>query len=148
MSDSQAAAFEAWFAELEDNRDRKIDGYITIVRELELRASVRQAEMDRLAIRVRVDENAAKRLKVRLKEWMEAHGEKKIETDRYCVSVRGNGGKQPMDIDPALSVSNLPPELQKVTVTPDNERIREVLANGGEVPGCRLLPRGTSLSIK
>lgn len=146
LNDDQAAAFDAWFAELEHDRDRKLDSYAALIREWTLRAAARREELERLQLRVRVDEGQAARLKQRLKEWLEANGLKKIETRRYKLTVCRNGGKTPLDTSMA-NVAELPEDLRRVVVTPDNDKIRERLEAGGDVPGCRLLPRETHLRI-
>lgn len=148
LSEEQSAAFDKWFQEIGAKREDKIDAYCGLIREMDLRAAARREEMERLALRVRVDENQARALKLRLKDHFIATGEKKVETRRFKVWVQNNGGKQPLELHPMLDPNKLPTELQKVTISPDLDKIREALADGCEVPGCRLLPRGTQLRIQ
>ncbi len=138
------AAFTQWFAELGEQRDRKLDGYASLIREHELRSAARKEEAERLQKRVSADANLARRLKQRLKDWMERNGQRKIETARYRLSVCGNGGVQPVDVG---SLAELPPSLKIVTEAADVKAIRERLLAGESVPGCRLRDRGTSLRI-
>jgi hypothetical protein len=42
----------------------------------------------------------------------------------------------------------LPDKFKKITIEPDNDKIREALEKGEEVPGCVLEERGQHLSIK
>lgn len=145
ISEEAAAALDAWFAELTKDRDRKLDNYGALVRERTLRAAARREEMERLAIRVRVDENQVKYLKQRLLEFLDVHRTPKVETRRYKFSCCNNGGVQPMDLpeDP----KKLPTEYQKIEIKADSEKLRAALVEGKEVVGCRLLPRGRHLRI-
>jgi hypothetical protein len=60
--------------------------------------------------------------------------------------VAGNGGKQPLVIE--TPVDDLPSEFRVVRHEPNKDAIRSALEAGQAVPGCTLLPRGTSLRIK
>jgi hypothetical protein len=138
------AAIDAWFADLGEQRDAKIDNYAALVRELTLRAAARKEEQERLALCVRVDENTVKRLKERLKLFMELQGLRKLETARYRVSVQANGGRPPLEIPDATAV---PVEYQRVVISADVDAIHAALKQGVEVPGVRQLARGSHLRI-
>ena len=141
------AALDEHLSGLDAALDAKAEAYAGIVRELESRAEARKVEASRIRNLAAADEALAARLKDRLKAAMEQTGRLKIDTPRFRLSVAGNGGKQPLDIDPAHMDSWAPP-FRTVTVVPNREAIRIALENGGEVPGCTLLPRGTGLRIK
>ena len=146
MTPEVEQAVEQWFAELGDKRDAKLDNYCALIRTLELRASIRKAEAERLMTRYRVDTNNQEKLEARLHLFLTLQGIKKIETDRYRIAVHGNGGLQPLDITTAPE--KLPEEFQKKTIEANTTAIRESIAAGKPVPGCVLKPRGTHLSIK
>jgi hypothetical protein len=139
------AALDQWFAELSDARDQKLDAYAALIRECTLRASVRKAEQERLALRVRVDEKLAKALKERLKLFLEVQGISKVETQRYRITVCKNGGKQPLEVN--ADPSALPAVCQRITIAPDLDAIYKHLESGIPVAGCRLLPRGKHVRI-
>jgi len=147
LTPEAASALESWFDELGTQRDVKLDAYCALIREWTLRASARREEAERLAKRVRVDENAVRGLKERLKFFLELEGIKSVETARYKVSVCGNGGRQALEI--GVHPTDLPAGFRRVTVTPDEEAIRSALASGEDLDlyGIRLLPRGTHLRI-
>lgn len=145
LSSEVEQALEAWFAEVGEARDRKLDGYAALIRSMELRAAVRKEESDRLLKRVQVDANTARRLKDRLKMFMEMTGLKKVETARYRIVVQANGGKVPVDVQAA--VEELAPVFVRTRKEPDTDTIRAALEAGTDVPGCRLLPRGSHLRI-
>jgi hypothetical protein len=138
-------ALEAWFAEVGQARDEKLDGYAALIRHLTLRAAARREEKERLDKRVAVDENAAKRLKDRLKMFFEVQGLKKVETRRYRISVQANGGKQAIEV--SVPPQDLLPHYQIVKYEADTDAIRTAWERGNGPAGTRLVPRGTHLRI-
>jgi hypothetical protein len=91
-------AFDAFFAEIETNLKGKVDGYCGLINEMSARAYIRTTEAHRLMHRAKVDEDAMAWLKARLKAFLEGRALRVLETDRYKVTVAGNGGKAPLDI--------------------------------------------------
>jgi hypothetical protein len=136
---------DAWFAELDANLTGKIDNYAALISTLRARADIRRAEAERLARRAQVDESAADWLASRLLAALDTRGMRKVETDRYAVSVVGNGGKQPLLVD-----GDVPAEFLKTVtkVEPDRERIRLAIEAGQALPFARLGDRGKRLSIR
>jgi hypothetical protein len=139
-------ALEQHLAGLDEALDQKAESYASVIRSLELRARARKDEASRIRDLAEADEAVADRLKKRLKEAMEATGKTKIDTPRFKLSVAGNGGKAPLVIDG--SADDLPPQFRVVRHEPNKDAIRAALESGEAVPGCALLPRGTSLRIK
>ena len=139
-------ALEAHLAGLDAALDEKADHYAALIRHLEARADARRAEAQRMRDLATADDALAERLKTRLKEAMEATGRTKIETARFRLSVSNNGGRQPLSV--TCDASSLPEELVTVTVAANKDAIRQALENGATIPGCELLPRGTSLRIR
>lgn len=147
ISDPQVeAAVSQWFAELDQDLNTKVDGYCGLIRQKELLASARRAEADQLLLRARTEENQVKSLKERLKFAMTERGLKKAGNVR-TASVCGNGGKQPVEIDP-IEARTLPPRFQKVLIDIDADKVREALEAGEELAFARILPRGTHLRVK
>lgn len=139
-------ALDAHLAGLDAALDAKADDYAALITSLNARAEARTAEARRMRQLADADTSLADRLKERLKAVMETTGRTKIDTARFRLSVAGNGGKQPLviDADPAT----LPKHLTAVRVEADKEAIRAALEGGATIPGCTLLPRGTSLRIR
>lgn len=142
------AALEQWETELVDNIEVKVDNCMAFVQTLLARANARKAESKRLAERAKVDENAAKSLKERVKFVFMRHKIKRMDTTRFLVTLAKNGGVQPVHI--AVEPERLPEDYQcsVTTVTADKEAIRDALKAGQLVEGCYLLERGESLRIK
>jgi hypothetical protein len=135
-----------WLAELETQMEAKADAYAAYIRELELRAAARREESERLLKAAKTQENTAAWLKDRLKQAMTAARLKKIEGQRYTVSVAANGGKLPLILDDTAPV---PVQfLRHPPPVPDTEAIRSALEAGRELEFARLGERGTHLRIR
>ena len=145
LSPDVEAALDSWFAELEGARDAKLDSYVSLIREMQLRAAARREEAERLQMRVAADEAGVRRLKERLKLFLESQGARRVETSRFRVTVCQNGGLQPLEV--AVPPEMLATEYQRVRVEVDGERLRKDLEAGKVVEGARLLPRGSHLRI-
>lgn len=141
-------AIDAWFAELEQDRNRKLDNCAALIREFEIRAQSRKAEAKRLQERAAVDQNAADRLKARIKLFFEIHGLKTLETARFRLTHAMNGGVLPLILEAAPE--DIPEEFQikRVVVDIDKETIRHLLEKGEELEFAKLGERGSSLRIK
>ena len=136
---------DAWFNELDHSLTAKIDNYAALISTMRARADIRKAEAERLARRAQVDEASADWLASRLLAALDSRGMRKVETDRYAVSVVGNGGKAPLLVDGDVQAEF----LKTVTkVEPDRERIRASLEAGEALPFASLGERGRRLAIK
>lgn len=133
---------------LQDERERKVDAYCCLIAELAARAAVRKAEAQRLAESAASTESKIKNLKLRLMDSMKTLDIKRIETERFTVTVANNGGLVPLIVDDALDPSTLPPALQKVTVSLNNEAARAELEAGKTLAFAKLGERGQHLRIK
>ena len=143
-------ALDAFFAELGDERDRKIDNYCALIRHFEALGAVRKEEAKRLSASAQVLENKAARLKARLLVFFKIHGLGKISTDRFTVGPQKAGGKAPLVLDPlyAECPDKLPEGLKTVTYSPDKEAIRRAV-EAGEADGIAYIAeRGEFLSIR
>ena len=136
---------DAWFDQLQSDLAGKADGYAALTSELTMRAAMRREEAERLAKRAQVDDNTARRLKDRLRDFMIHHGIPHIETERYRISVAKNGGALPVKI--TVTAEELPLSYQQQTVAADTLAIRAALLEGKSIPGAVLGERGTHLRI-
>ena len=137
---------DEWMLENKGNLEEKADSYAALITEKMRMYEVRKGEAERMAKLAKTDKNTADRLKERLMYALTEMCIKKLETDRYRISVATNGGKQPLDI--FVPVEDLPFGYRKnQPQVADKEAIREALAAGVEIPGAVLQERGTSLRI-
>ena len=150
ISEEEAAtAIEQWFAENEAALQQKLDGYGYLIRRQEADASFVDEEVKRLQARKQARENAAKRLKDRLKQFMEEHGMKDIETPHFRFAVQKNGGRTPIEVD--VPPDQLPKEYQRVKIEPDIDKLRsklESLPDDVGLPFAHFLPRGSHLRVR
>lgn len=148
--DAAGETLEAWFDQLTDARDAKIDDYCRLITMVTARANARTEELTRLGALVDTDENTIKRLKTALHNFMTERGVTKIETPLHRLTIAKNGGKAPLVIpedwrnDPASA----PEQYHRAVIHLDTELIRADLAGGEEIPGCAIGERGTHLRIK
>lgn len=121
---------------------KKADSYVALIREFEARGCARRIEADRMKQLQQVDLNAARNLKERLMAVMEHQGMKRVDTDRFRVTLAANGGKRPLVI-----VGEVPQEFCRVEVKPDTDKIREAIEAGHELPFVEVGDRGKHLRI-
>ncbi len=133
-------------AALDGDLESKLEACCRVLRNFESEADVCKSEADRLARRAQLAANNARRLKEYMQRTLELLGVPKIRAGTFRLSVCSNGGRLSVDTSGAL-IGAISPEFQRVTTTLDTDRIREALEAGREVPGCRLLPRGSHLRI-
>jgi len=140
---------EEWFDSVMEARDEKVDRYCNLIKSLEWMVAIREEEIKRLQSLVKSDQTAVKRLKERLRIFVEGQGGK-VETTLHRLSVAKNGGKVPV-LYPgewADSPSEAPEAYHRRRIELDVEAIRTSLEAGDDVPGCSLGERGTHLRIK
>jgi len=148
ISDPQVAeAIDGIMAELESDFLSKADRIVAYVQELNLRSEARKKEADRLAKRAKQDKHTADFLKQNLLSVMQKHGRKRVDTDRFKVTVAGNGGKLPVDISEDVDVKMLPEKFQHVERRVDKDAVREALESGETLTFARLGERGQHLRI-
>jgi hypothetical protein len=152
ISPEAEAVLTAWFEELEQDRDAKLNAYGALIREWQLQAACRRAEAEQIdaeskrlkAVAV-ARENRVKRLKERLMEFMQGQGVKKIETARHKFTVCANGGVQGVVV--SVPADELPAAFQHIAITPATETLRAALLRGEQIGGVELQPRGSHLRI-
>lgn len=144
--DAEAALAEHLSA-LTEAFDIKADDYAALIRVCETRADARRMEAERMTVLAKDDERKAERLRMLLMDAMKATGRTKLETDRFRLSVKKNGGKVPVIIADEAALP-LDFRVPKVTEVIDKDGIREALEAGTPVPGAALGERGQRLEIK
>lgn len=137
---------EAWFSEITDDRDTKVNNYCWLISELTDHAKFLREEAARFSEWAKVNENKATRLKDRLLEFFQAHGIQKLVTPHFKPRIQANGGVAPLLL--SVQPEELPEEFQKVVVTANQDEIRRVLSSGTELEFARLGERGFHLRIR
>ena len=125
--------------ELED----KAENYAKIIKNLEALADSRKEEAKRLTESAKTLENKVTYLKNNLYNSMKATGKTKFNTNLFNFNIVKNGGKQPLEI-----TGDVPEEFTKTITEADNDKIRQFLEEGNNLPFAHLKERGESLRIK
>lgn len=123
------AQFDAWFAELGEARDEKLDSYAYLIKESEADADRLKDEIDRLRARKNAAENKAKKLKERLEMFLKIQNIEKIKTDRFTFALQKPGGKPRVELLERFQEhpEELPEPLRRVKFEPNLEAIRELI---------------------
>ena len=144
-------AVEAWLDGLATEQATKLDSYAGLIRTLEMESAAAKAEAEQWAHKARSRQARADYLTERLKQYMEATGQLKLQsaTGRR-LSVVKNGGKAPLVIDETkVKPADVPAEYQRQP-PPEfaRDKIRETLEAGGKLEWAAIGERGTRLTIK
>jgi len=142
-----AAAFAEATKSLVESFDTKAEAYAQLIRVSETRAAARREEAERMELLAKADEALADRLRRALMDAMISINRPKVETERFKLSVRKNGGKVPVIVTDETA---LPTEYRvpRVTEVIDKDGIRDALEAGKPVPGAALGERGQRLELK
>jgi mRNA-degrading endonuclease toxin of MazEF toxin-antitoxin module len=141
------AAIREHAAAIAEAFDAKADGYAAFIRTCEKRAEGRRDEAERMLALARSDNALADRLRAALLAAMQTTGRTKVDTERFRIAVRANGGKIPVIVEDEAA---LPTEFRVPVVTEriDRDGLRAALEAGRAVDGARLGERGTRLDIR
>lgn len=143
------AMLDAWMAEVAHDEAARLDDMAAIIAEITHRAESRKLEAHRLSDLASADLRAAAAMRDRIDRYMVANGRKKVQTDRFRISLRTNGGTVPLIVD--LPAEELPDayrrERTRTTVHADQDAIREALDSGAELDFARYGERGHTLKI-
>ncbi len=146
--DEAASVVDSWFADIAAEEGKKLDSIVGVIRTLEAEATAAAAEYFRWKQRETTRTNAVKRIKDRVKLYLEMTGRRKVTTaDGRPISICANGGKSPLTILPGTDPGTIEPSFQRVRVEINTDRVRECLENGVEIAFARLEPRGTHIRV-
>lgn len=137
---------DQWLEEYIAKESEKIDAYCYLIQKFQEISE----EAKRLAERSSSYSKKAKTMKDRLKYYLERRGRDKVETSKFTVTVRQNGGKQPIKLFDEVSPEFMPDQFVRTYREPDMDEIRTALLDGDDKAEAiaTLLPRGTHLRIK
>ena len=139
---------EEAMAELNDQLEKKADGYARIIKNMEGQAKLlKETEAEMKEKREKL-EAGVDRLRQALFNAMKETGKVKFNTDLFWFSIRKNGGKAPIVLD--VPEEDLPDDLVKVTVTrkADKDAIAKYIEETGDETYAHVGERGERLQIK
>ncbi|HVL14068.1 MAG TPA: siphovirus Gp157 family protein [Gemmata sp.] len=142
------AAIAEWYKELIGQEAEKLDGYVGLIKTLEMEAAAAQAEVEQWQAKARARRSRAEYLKAKLLEHMEHTNQVKIATaSGRTIAAQQNGGLASMEVFEDM-VADMPDEHVQTIRVPDREKIRQALNAGEPLPYARLLPKGRHLRIR
>ena len=111
----------------------KLESYAKVIRTFESRSTVKQLEIKRLQDSARTDEEAVKRMKSIMQEYLQRTGKRKVETPLFKIWMQ----KNPASVE-VIDESLVPKEFYKI---PEPQLDKSALKNAlkeNEVPGVQL----------
>lgn len=134
--------FEGTLEGLMGELEVKSCGYANVMKQLDMEAKQAKEVSKMFADKAKVRENHIKRMKEALQNAMEVAGTDSLAAGAFTIKLQKNGGLQPLII-----TGEVPQNMTKVIVEPDNEKIREFLKDN-EVEWAHLEERGKHVVIK
>jgi hypothetical protein len=106
----------------------KIDNYCAAITNRHALSKQRKSEAERLSKLAATDTQRVEWMKQQLKNCLESQGVKKLSLHRFHLTISQNGGVLPLKL--VCEVDELPPQFQRIEVSPDNSAIRKALEAG------------------
>ena len=120
----------------------KACGYANLLKQLDMEAKQAKQVAEMFTEKAKVRENNIKRMKEALKIAMDKLDKKELPAGAFTIKLQANGGLQPLKID-----GEVPQNMTKVIVEPDNDKIREYLKEN-TCSWAHLEERGKHIVIK
>ena len=120
----------------------KSGGYVNVIKQLEMEAKQADEVSEMFKVKAEVRKNNIKRMKEMLKSALEATNQESLTAGAYTIKLQKNGGVQPLVID-----GDVPQNMTKIVVEPDNAKIREYLKDHS-CEWAHLEERGKHIVIK
>ena len=120
----------------------KACGYVNVIKQLDMEAKQAKEVSKMFADKAKVRENNIKRMKEALQWVMTTQGVKEMPAGAFTIKLQNNGGVAPLEI-----TGEVPQNMTKVIVEPDNDKIREYLKDN-ECDWAHLGERGQHIVIK
>ena len=136
------AAFIDTLESLKGELEAKSGGYVAVINKLDMEAKKADEIVKRYQALRDSRKNAIKRMKDTLLYAMDEIGIDQMPAGDLTIKIKKNGGVQPLVID-----GKIPDNMTKVTVEPDNEKIRTFLKEN-ECEWAHLEERGRHIEIK
>lgn len=137
------AKAQEYLTNLPVERDKKLEAYGCLIKNLTAEAEAIRAEEKSLAARRQSKEKTIERLKANISASMQAFGEKKKETAKVVFTFRKS------EVVEVAEGANLPDEYitVKTVTSPDKTALKAALKAGAHIEGASLVER-QNLQIK
>lgn len=143
------AAIQAWFAELQSDICRKLDGYVELVKIWEMEAALAREEAELFAKQAKSRENRVKWFKGRLLNFLQATRQVEVETLKgRTVCVQKNGGKVPIVWTGTVHTDDVEERFIRVTKSIDQDAVRAALEAGEKLAFADLGEVGQHVRIR
>lgn len=140
--DIDPEVFEGTLEALTGELEVKSAGYVAVINQLSMERDKAKELKQRYENIEKARENAIKHMKARLLIAMDAIGKKELPAGDQKIMVKNNGGVQPLEI-----TGDVPEKFTKITIAPDNDKIREYLKDN-KCDWATLKERGRHIEIK
>lgn len=120
-------------------------GYISVLNQIEMEIEACKKQKAEWDARLKVRENAHKRLKQHLLDGMLLLGKNEIKAGDMVIKVQNAGGKLPIVFDTDKTV---PEKYTKITIETDNNLVRAALERGEKLDFAHFGDRAKILKIK
>lgn len=135
-------AFNDTLESLSAELETKSGGYVAVINRLEAEMVKAKEISEAYGTVAKSRENAIKRMKDTLLYAMDELGLTEMPAGDLTIKIKKNGGLAPLVID-----GDVPDNMTKVTIEPDNKKIREFLKDN-ECGWAHLEERGRHIEIK
>ncbi|MEG4036040.1 siphovirus Gp157 family protein [Microcoleus sp. S36b_A4] len=120
LLEQRDSTYEQWLT--------KVDNYCAAITNRHALSKQRKAEAERLSKLAVTDSKRVEWMKQQLKSCLESQGVKKLSLHRFSLTISNNGGVLPLKL--VCEPEQLPPQFQRIEVSPDNGAIRQALEAG------------------
>ena len=128
---------------LKGELETKSAGYVAVITRLEAEMAKADEIAKAYAAVAKSRKNAIKHMKDTLLYAMDSLGKKEMSAGDLTIKIKNNGGVQPLVID-----GEVPDNLTRVTIEPDNEKIRAYIKEHEDCDFAHLEERGRHIEIK
>lgn len=134
--------FQDTLDSLKGELETKSNGYVAVMNRLEMEQKKADEVVKRYQAIRDARKNAIKRMKDTLMLAMDELQIEQMPAGDFTIRIKKNGGVQPLVID-----GKIPDNMTKVTIEPDNDKIRAFLKDN-ECEWAHLDPRGRHIEVK
>jgi hypothetical protein len=120
LLEQRGSTYEQWLS--------KVDNYCAAITNRHALSKQRKSEAERLNKLAATDNKRVDWMKAQLKKCLESQNVKKLSLQRFQLTISSNGGVLPLKL--TCEVNQLPPQFQRIEVSPDNSAIRQALEAG------------------